>query len=138
MVQLLLRHSALSTIATPRGGGLLHAAAKARRADVRRDRAEIAWRDRDAWTAVQPVDTWQVLETALLSREALGLEVDAADDDGHTPLHVAVAEGGNELVAALLHAKASTGACAHDGCTPLQIAVANGDLQVSDHACPDT
>ena len=91
----------------------------------------------DKWTALHPVDTWQVLETALLSREALGLDVDVADDDGHTPLHVAVAEGGNELVAALLHAKASTGACAHDGSTPLQIAVANGDLQASDHACPD-
>lgn len=104
VVSLLLRHRATSTMATADGGCILHAAALAGRADV--------------------------LEVALSSLAAIGVDLNQQDATGRTPLHVAVGCSDASLVAPLLRMKASTEVQADDGCTPLRLAVAQGDLAI--------
>ena len=105
VVGLLLAHRATSTMTTADGGCLLHAAALSRRADV--------------------------LEAALGSLSAIGVDLNQQDSAGRTPLHVAVASGLTELVQPLLRMRASTEVQADDGATPLRLAVSRGDLALT-------
>jgi hypothetical protein len=103
LIRLLLAHGGRSTLSTPDGGSLLHAAASARRADV--------------------------LEIALPLLDELGIEIDGADAHGQTALHVAVAAADASLVVPLLRARATLDIAEGGGATALQMAVEAADLR---------
>lgn len=103
LIRLLLSHGGRSTLSTPDGGSLLHAAAAARRADV--------------------------LELALPILDDLGIEIDGADAHGQTALHVAVASADASLVVPLLRARATLDIAEGGGATALQMAVEAADLR---------
>jgi ankyrin repeat protein len=103
LIRLLLAHGGRSTLSTPDGGSLLHAAAAARRADV--------------------------LELSLPLLDDLGIEIDGADAHGQTALHVAVASADASLVVPLLRARATLDIAEGGGATALQMAVEAADLR---------
>ena len=57
---------------------------------------------------------------------AAGARVDAADNNGHTPLHYAAEHGHADVVRALLEAGARADTASSDGNTPLQWAAEHG------------
>jgi len=59
-----------------------------------------------------------------------GADVDAADRDGHTPLHAAALEGQPHAVKALLACGAATAPVTGAGDTPLATAVALGHADI--------
>ena len=81
VVGLLLSHGASSAMTTPDGGGLLHAAVLARRADV--------------------------LGAALSCHVDIGVALDQPDMLGRTPLHLGVSSGELDLVTPLLRMRAT-------------------------------
>jgi ankyrin repeat protein len=97
---MLLGRGAVSTLATAQGGCLLHAAAASARHDV--------------------------LEAALPVLARVQINLNQADALGRTPLHTAVREADERIVAQLLAAGANTEARDDDGLTPLQCAVQRG------------
>lgn len=104
LARMLLGQGAISTLATAEGGCLLHAAAAASRHDV--------------------------LEAALPVLAQVQINLNQADALGRTPLHTAVREADERIVAQLLAAGASTEARDDDGSTPLQCAVQRGSLPI--------
>lgn len=78
--------------------------------------------------ALQAVVTGSVEIIAILA--AVGADLEAADHEGNTPLHVAAANGHTEAIELLLSLGANIEATNYLGNTPLQIAAGDNDVDV--------